>query len=935
MRTNERTARPVAAGRHLCQSTLCVLLLACAARALPAEGPATAAVPAARARIRLRGQTQADGAFSFWTGGVLGDWFVAPADGRAELTVTARGKVIGEAGPVIAVELTGGDGEVRQVGRIEVTSSASRRYGLGLPVRTGCFALRLRHTNRVADEKGKQLRHLLVNEIRVAGARRSEYSLTQHALFGGASASRAGARGGRRRVVETDALRVEIDPRTAVWSAADKGSGCRVSGVRPVLGIRGLDVDFAACEGAISVEDVGGHKLGSFTRARLTYRGKGALAVTYTLLIGRRRGEIVARLDFVNRTGRELVVHRAAPVVATEVALGDTVAGWTIIGDGKRYADPYETVGAADLDEFASWWYAAVKNARTRRSVLLGNLTNHKGLGRFLLIPGTRTSLKAAAWSDYEGIVMPAGAEIVGEMTLLHFGRRGTDGLDRLGELIAKAHDIDLAKQHPIDPHVPERLSLFTTWNSYGSGVVRGFPYKFDRAKGDRPFMDPKWTRANRQKLRELGLDKYGYVSPTRLKVRGGGTPLVRRYGNPDFWFKEAQRIAAEHPEYYINGRIDFSNPAVQAFERKRAERGFADRSSIIRYGWDFSDQWRRLPGQHDPFMTSAETYRLATGIWRDLGRRHPRGAYALVWMNIIGISYDRIDVIHIGQDSDQSYYGRGCSFTQGLTRQISGRSFYNGQVWWNSPDSFHVYCGGIYSYEQAKVHASFCSIAGNLVHLGEPLADQDTPEDRLDIIRKVTPTTADVSRAVDVFEHNPARLWNMPVKRPFGQWNVVGLFNFDYKRHGKAITREIRFEQLGLDADAEHVVYEFWSRRLLGVKKGGFTRTLAAPDCEIYSIVPKRDHPVLISTSRHVRQMAYDVLDVSWDASARALRGRSRVVGGRPYQLRIYMPRGFTPAGVDAGDVPAETGTAGRLLHVDFRPPTDADLRWTVRFAK
>ena len=50
----------------------------------------------------------------------------------------------------------------------------------------------------------------------------------------------------------------------------------------------------------------------------------------------------------------------------------------------------------------------------------------------------------------------------------------------------------------------------------------------------------------------------------------------------------------------------------------------------------------------------------------------------------------------------------------------------------------------------------------------------------------------------------------------------------------------------------------------------------------------------MLISTSRHVRQMAFDIKDLAWDGQQRVLRGTSRAVAGDPYQLRIYVPDGY-----------------------------------------
>ncbi|MDP6115954.1 MAG: hypothetical protein QGG53_29165 [Planctomycetota bacterium] len=903
---------------------------------LSAEPEPRGRVAAEDARIRERGNMQPKGTFSFWTNGVLGDWFLAPKAGPVTLVVNGRGRTLEGEPATLGVELVTIDGGAVPAGRIMMKDGGTRDHELELDVPRGFFGIRLRHLNRVAGEGKGQLRHLILKEIRVAGAKRSPAGLTEYAFFGLPS-RRGDTEQDRKRLlrIETENLRVEVNPQTAQWSAEHKTRGCKADGVKPVFHIKGVQGDLSDCEVEHSLASESEGWMGAAKRLTLSYRKPGGFSCTYTLQVSEEGHEVLARMDFTNGTGRKLTISRVGTMAAPRVSLGGSSTDWTAIGDGKRFCDPYETVrDIPGHGPFESWWYLGLKNRKTQRSVLFGNLTNNKGLGRFLLLPGDGTSVRVAAYNDYEAIEMPAGATVTGENTLLHFGEKGTDGLDRFGKLIARANKIDLRRDHPIDHLQPHLVGMFTKLNNYGSGVVRGFPYKHDKTKGAKAFMDRAWATANFKKLRELGLGKYGYGASGRIRSVGAGTPLVRRYGKPDFWFKEAKKIAEDHPEYYINDRIDFSNSEVQAFEKARLERGFKRAAgAIARYGWDFSDLWAKLPGQYDPFMTSAETYRLATGLWRDAGRRHPQGAYAFVWMNIIGISYDRIDVIHIGADSDQAYYGQPCSFTQGLTRQISGRYFYNGNVWWNSPDSFHVYCGGIYSYRQGKVHASFCSISGNLVHLGEPLVDEDIPEDRIEIIRRVSPVTADVSKAVDVFEHNPARLWNLPVRRSFGRWNIAGFFNLNYKQHGKAITEEIRFDDLELDPSKDYLVYEFWSKQFLGIRRGGFERTLEPVDCEIYSIVERQNHPALISTNRHVRQMAVDVLDLKWDAEGKTLSGRSAVVGGDPYELRIFVPQGFNLGSAKAGDLRVSTKVDAPLATVRFSVPENQDVGWSVRF--
>jgi len=740
------------------------------------------------------------------------------------------------------------------------------------------------------------------------------------------------------RSITTARLHVTFIPATGEVSITHNPTDAIVEGLAPAVSIARLPVDLSQYQVTTIQEDREDPVLGACRAAQMTYRKPGGPSFTYTLLISAVGDEVLARLDMSNDTAAPLTVNWLAPLAARSASPGGRMADWTAICDAKSNGEAGTLSRVSDLGEVSGWWYGAVKDPHAGTALLMGNLTNNKGLGRVVLARDS-DRLQMALFNDYEGITMPVGAQIAGEASLLAFGTNGNVLLERFGDLIARTNGIHLARDHPMDTHTPAGISLFTTWNSYGSAVVKGFGYKHDAGRYPAPYEDPEWVKRGRAKLFELGLDRFGYASRTPAPFKYAPSPLARRYGQPDFWFKDARRLMEEHPELYVDGRVDFSNPAVVEFERQRIAPYFKDATAPVRYGWDFTDRWQRLPGQHDPFQTSAETYRTAMGVWRDAAKASPHGGWGFVYMNVVGINYDRLDGIHIGHDSDQGFFGPGCTFTHGLTRQISLRYFYNGRVWYNNPDSFHVYAGGIYSYQQAKTHASYASISGNVVHLGEPLADEDIPEDRLEIARRVAPTTPDFATAVDVFEHSPARLWNLPIRRPFGQWNVVGLFNVDFDNAHQPITQEVRFADLGLDPAREYLVYEFWSRKFLGAIKGGFTRTLQAPDAEVYSIVPAQDRPILLSTNRHLRHMAYDLRDLRWDDARRAMRGTSTVVEGDRYELRVWLPEGwgmdaakFTAAGVTT-PLEGQISRDGPLAIIGVTPVASGEMAWELSF--
>ena len=735
--------------------------------------------------------------------------------------------------------------------------------------------------------------------------------------------------------VDTRYLHVTVDPRTAMWSVRHKLSGSAIAQIGPGFEIAGYPVDLGNGRSHVEVADIE-NELGSFTAVTMNFKEPGGLDISYRLLVSRTDHDVIVELGFVNHTGHPLIVHTLEPVRAVGVSLPGDSAGWLAIGDGKTYRDPY--IGhtmAESMETRQAWWYAAVKDPASGASVLLGNLTNHKALGRFTWTYKDQadTGLHMTARCDYEQIEMPAGETILPEQVLLNFGACGTDSLERFGDLIAKAHDIDLMKMAPIDPDDPTISSVFNLWNAYGSGVVRKFEYGHDKTKHEWAYQDADWRRENLRLFDELGLRAFIHPDPPPPRATAAGvTPLVRNYGKPDWWFPEAREFAAAHPELYIDGRIDFSNPEALALEDARAASLFeGNDGKLISYGTDFTNEWQKLPGQANPFRTSAETFHAAMKPWRTRSRRHRGGCYASTCMNVIGFSYDVWDILRISEDGDQAYHGHGCTFAEGLIRQASGRYFYNGRVWWNSADSFHVYCQGLYSYGQAKVHASFCALAGNHMMVAEPFCDEDLPADRLDIIKKVLPTTHDVATAVDLFEHNPARLWNLPVKRPFAEWNVVGLFNFNVPEDNKPLTQEIRFRDLSLSSEQDYLVYEFWTQTFLGCQRGAFTPTLQAPDCGVYAVVAMREHPVLVSTSRNVRQMAYDILTLEWDEDAGTLSGRSRVVAGDPYELRVFVPDGYTFRTASAGALPVAAENAGGLLTLRFTPRENGTVDWCV----
>jgi hypothetical protein len=213
-------------------------------------------------------------------------------------------------------------------------------------------------------------------------------------------------------------------------------------------------------------------------------------------------------------------------------------------------------------------------------------------------------------------------------------------------------------------------------------------------------------------------------------------------------------------------------------------------------------------------------------------------------------------------------------------------------------------------------------------------------PDDRIELLKRISPPTMDVAYPVDLFVRKPAQIWNMPVERPFGRWSVVAVFNYSNSMAASVNPPQFTTKldvgtDLRLDPAKEYIVYEFWTKKLIGTFKGTFATPGVKPyDCDVYSIVEKQNRPVLISTSRHVRQMAFDIKDLAYDGGQRMLRGTSRAVAGDPYQLRIYVPDGFAAKRVElSGGLTPKMANEGPLLTVDYTTTTGNDVEWKVFF--
>ena len=666
--------------------------------------------------------------------------------------------------------------------------------------------------------------------------------------------------------VTTQNLRLSVDPTNCRWSVEVKGTPMQLNNV---YFLPGDDPSGWTVTNTVNNDDT--NSLGSFVTVSLKGTKPGQLDFDYQISASKTNSDVLVSLGRTNNTGKPVDINDMDYFVSSDARLGGTTDNWITLGTQSRNRDYYELWSVVNL--IVPKTYAVnhvVRDSGSGNSLLMGHVTTTKGASRFDVASGWQGKgpdrMQVRGYCSYK-VTMPPGKSFPGEKLLIDFNQDAIRAMEHQADLIAIAHDIRLKQRRPINLDdrelVANNYSRFHGWMSGGSDANAR---KFFQENG---LTDFYWGMGG-----PGGQGSFGFYG------MGGSTQgRSSRINYP------ADVYLPVHTVKYGGERvIDFSNPAAVKLERERAFQWVAGHEKDTgRAEMDFADWWDKWPGQFDPFMSSLETYHAGGMPWREaIDQKAPRRVVRSN-MQPVDHSYGIVDICRVSEDADHGYETGDSTlmqteFTGLFTETVLGstnRFFYNGRVFWNDGDGFHIYkynSGGAkdFTAAEAKVDADFHAFCGSTLFVSEAF-NVPYPADRIELLKRISPPTMDVSYPVDIFQRKPARVWCMPVERPFGKWSLLAVFNFTGKGDRKFTATLDAAKDLRLDPAKEYIVYEFWTKQLVGTFKGTLkTRPLGPYDCDIFSIVEKQDHPVLISTSRHIRQMAFDVKQMAYDAPQR-----------------------------------------------------------------
>ena len=327
--------------------------------------------------------------------------------------------------------------------------------------------------------------------------------------------------------------------------------------------------------------------------------------------------------------------------------------------------------------------------------------------------------------------------------------------------------------------------------------------------------------------------------------------------------------------------------------------------------------------------IDQVEAYRtLVSRIRNEIGKNtYMLGCWG-IRPELIGI----IDGCRIGDDGF-SYAG------------LSQYNSFNNVVWRNDPDHIEL------SQKEAYRSTMVTSLTGSVMML------TDKPEtyvsDLIEPARRAAPTL--FTRPGQIYDVDPSRsslldrvgfevsgsgprpfdagyiakadLYLLELNTSYDHWMVLG-------RTGVSVDR-LNFSDIGLSSEKEYLVFEFWSKKLVGSYTGGmnFGAIDSKYNCQLFCIRERRTVPQLIATNRHISCGAFDVEDVQWHDGV--LKGKSVLVPGDPYDLYVTVPNGFTFKRFEAVGADSTTSEIqGNLRICRIRFEQGGALSWKITFA-
>jgi hypothetical protein len=257
--------------------------------------------------------------------------------------------------------------------------------------------------------------------------------------------------------------------------------------------------------------------------------------------------------------------------------------------------------------------------------------------------------------------------------------------------------------------------------------------------------------------------------------------------------------------------------------------------------------------------------------------------------------------------------------------RCILNQAFTHNIVMFADPDTLLV---RDLPLEEARVSATIVALPGQLTFFGDKLAG--LPAERMKLLQQTLPVV-DV-RPVSLYPYfSMLPVWNLRIQNAFlGNYNVVALFNWE----GDVRSISFTTDELGIDKDADYLIYEFWTQKSYGKMKASFSMEIPPHSVRLLAMHKEKDIPQWISSDRHISQNAMELKDYRWNTDLKTLEGRIRIIGSFPLTMRLHIPPDYSCKGTDCPDMKCSVmPEPDNYLAVSFLADKTGDYAFRIKF--
>lgn len=226
----------------------------------------------------------------------------------------------------------------------------------------------------------------------------------------------------------------------------------------------------------------------------------------------------------------------------------------------------------------------------------------------------------------------------------------------------------------------------------------------------------------------------------------------------------------------------------------------------------------------------------------------------------------------------------------------------------------------------QARSRIVPVALLGLPVNIGDDL--RQLPDERVNLLKLTMPVLKTHPTVLESPNSDGrSQLIVQKIARPDECYTVFGLMNLT----DKPLTRSISIDTDLRLADGEYLAYAFFSDSFLGSTKDNILLEVAPNDTAVVVVREKKEHPQLISTSRHLSQGATEIKKAVWCEDDLTLNVTAELIANELYSMAIYTPDGYVAENCSSGRVDFD----GNIAKVCITSPVGSDFDFTIKFSK